>query len=619
MLYRFVHCPQVRLPVLGFALLAACSGADGPEPSPQQIIDAIPSEPCADASRDASPDDARLPDAGPAGPAAIAEAADPAAIAAGLDAHCAEAVGPPRIERLTDDLAVAVGYDLANTIALATPAGRVIVDVSMSPARAEVVRAALDAELPGPVAAVVYTHSHIDHIGGASVWVEDDTAVWSTDAVLDGVIEQYGAFRPSELRRGTRQFGQSVDDGLLPCSALGRRADVEAALSPGIRLPTETFEERAVLDFDGVSVELHRAPGETADQLFVWIPHLGALLPGDNWYAAFPNLYTIRGTAPRDVDAWIASLDAMRRLDPELLVPSHTRPIVGRAAVRAALIAHRDAIQWVRDQVVRGANAGHDLDRIAESARLPAHLADEPTLYERYGQTDWSARAIYGNRVGWFDGRTTTLYPPLDAVAREVALMGGPQAVMGAARAALDGDDPRFALHLLDKLRRADLLPEGGDALGVAAREALAVYVGNTNGRGWLLEEARELSDDPPPPPGQARLDDALLDAVPVDAVLAVMPTRLRAAQALDRHLALALVLDGRRFTLTVRRGIAEVVEGEPLPDTPAPTATVTASGGTFVRIALGVLPAGEALAQGLLEVDDLGAALAVLALFDGA
>lgn len=598
------------------ALLLACGGCDegdstdAPDPDRGHRTEAAP---CPDAAP-APPDAARL-DAGR--PAPAPESARPEDVAAALDRHCAEAVGPARIEWLSDDLAVAVGYDLANTIALATPAGRMIFDVGMSPARSEVVRAALDAEMPGPVAAVVYTHSHIDHIGGASVWVDDDTPVWATAGLAAGIVEQYGALRPSELRRGLRQFGQSVPDDDLPCSALGRRADVEAALEVGIRWPTETFEGSAALDIGGVIVELHAAPGETADQLFAYIPHLGAVLPGDNWYAAFPNLYTIRGTSPRDVDRWIDSLDAMRRLDPELLVPSHTRPVVGRAAVRAALTAHRDAIQWVSDQVVRGANAGLDIDAIAARAALPPHLAAVPTLAGRYGQTDWSARAIYGNRVGWFDGRTASLYPAAQTAAREVALMGGPAAVLGAARHALDGGDPRFALHLIDKLGRAGEAPDGVDPLAAEARIALALRVDNTNGRAWLLEEARALMGEPAPEPGEPRLDDALLDAIPVDAVLRVLPTRLRAVETLDRHVALALDLGGRRFVIEIRRGIAEVIEGEPGPETPAPSATITASEGTFVRLALGVLPAAQALGEGLLEVDDLGAALAVLALFD--
>lgn len=78
-----------------------------------------------------------------------------------------------------------------------------------------------------------------------------------------------------------------------------------------------------------LKLELIHAPGETDDQIVIWLPQKKVLLPADNFYKSFPNLYAIRGTAYRDVPRWINSLDNMRMLKPEYLVPSHTRPVVG--------------------------------------------------------------------------------------------------------------------------------------------------------------------------------------------------------------------------------------------------------------------------------------------------
>ncbi len=60
--------------------------------------------------------------------------------------------------------------------------------------------------------------------------------------------------------------------------------------------PNKTFLDALRTEICGVRVELVHAPGETNDQLFVWLPERGALMPGDNIYKAFPNLYSIRGT-----------------------------------------------------------------------------------------------------------------------------------------------------------------------------------------------------------------------------------------------------------------------------------------------------------------------------------
>ena len=86
------------------------------------------------------------------------------------------------------------------------------------------------------------------------------------------------------------------------------------------RIPTHTFSGFTKFTVGEYTIELHEAHGETHDMLFVYIPELELLLPGDNYYQSFPNLYTIRGSSPRPIRDWIRSLDSMRRLNPKYLV-----------------------------------------------------------------------------------------------------------------------------------------------------------------------------------------------------------------------------------------------------------------------------------------------------------
>jgi len=517
-----------------------------------------------------------------------------------LARQCDEAIGPPQVVRVTDRVLVAVGYDLANTILIRTDAGNVIVDAGMSPARAAPVREALLRESPGPIAALIYTHSHIDHVGGASVWVDPTTEIWATEAFLPHFIKQYGAFRAAESRRGASQFGRHVAEADLPCSALGRRPDLDAATTTGARLPTRTFSSSHDLEIGGVRIDLREAHGETHDHLFVHLPDEGVLLAGDNYYQAFPNLYTLRGTTARPIDAWIASLDAMRRLAPEHLVPSHTLPISGRDRVSAALTNYRDAIQWVRDGVIRLANAGRSVDQIAEELGLPPSLVDADELAELYGQVDWSARAIYGERLGWFDERPETLYPlPRgDRARRLLGAMGGPDAVRARIAAA---DDPRWAIEQLTILRDAG---ESVDRELADALERLATDIGNSNGRAYLLEEAHALrggrSALPTPAP-----DPALLDAIPIANFFEVMATRLdpELTKAIHESVRFDFTDTGERFTVTIRHGIAEIVAGEPLPGTPEPIAHVTTTTATWRRLATGLDAPLPALAAGRLAI----------------
>ncbi len=290
-------------------------------------------------------------------------------------------------------------------------------------------------------------------------------------------------------------------------------------------------------------------------------------MPGDNYYHAFPNLYTIRGTSPRPVDAWIDSLDQMRRRAPEHLVPSHTIPLRGRENILGALTRYRDAIQWVRDRVVAGANAGMRLEPLVESIGLPPAVASDPALAPLYGQVDWSARAIYTNHLGWFDGSPEALYPmpERDQAARTVAMMGGAErlwtAIDGSART-----DPRWALHLLTLLRNSGLAVETpGERWALTsatALESLAATVGNSNGRGYLLESALGLRHGAPPLP-TPRASAAILDAVPMATVFHVMASRLLPELSAGVHESVRFDLTDSHetFFLTIRNGVLEVAK----------------------------------------------------------
>ena len=55
----------------------------------------------------------------------------------------------------------------------------------------------------------------------------------------------------------------------------------------------------------------------------------------------------------RPIRAWIQSLDEMRRLEPEVLVPSHTGPLIGKDLVAKQLTDYRDGIAWVFVETIR--------------------------------------------------------------------------------------------------------------------------------------------------------------------------------------------------------------------------------------------------------------------------
>ena len=129
----------------------------------------------------------------------------------------------------------------------------------------------------------------------------------------------------------------------------------------------------------------------------------------------------------RDTLLWVGAMDKMLDLDPEILVPQHTRPVWGKDTIKETLLAYRDAIQYVHDQTVRYMNKGLSGLEIAKIVRLPPHLENHPYLIEYYGTVEWSVRAVYAGYIGWFSGRPQDLHPlGIDEEARfMVELVGG--------------------------------------------------------------------------------------------------------------------------------------------------------------------------------------------------
>jgi len=526
--------------------------------------------------------------------------------------HCQKIIGPPRIERISEHVWLAIGYDLANTVLIHTRAGNVIVDPAMSPEAARTIKNnLLSSAPPGPIKAIIYTHSHIDHTGGASVWEEKDMQIWATASFREHFFKQYSLFLPAEMRRARRQFGYHVSEEELPCSAIGARSKIGAALENGTLLPTHTFTGSHTLKIGQLTLELYEAPGETHDHLFIWIPEDKTLIAGDNFYWSFPNLYSIRGTSPRPVDGWIKSLDAMRAKEPEHLVLNHTKPIHGKEKILKALTDYRDAIQWLRDEVVRRANNDDDLDNIVENIKLPPHLVAQDYLQELYGQVDWSVRAIYTNYLGWFDGRADQLYPlPASKIAREeVQQLGGAEKVWKLAEEAWQKKDWPWAIHWLTKLRKSGAITEDKEGFWkerlAACYEKLAAQIYNTNGRAYLLETAYEFRHGISPPE-MPKLHQRLIDQIPLETIFQQLPIRLEPRKVMDVHESVYFVFpdENRRFIVTVRKGIAEIAHDVPLPGTPEPVAIVHMDSYTYRCLAFKILTPFSAYMNGQIKVE---------------
>ena len=340
------------------------------------------------------------------------------------------------LHEVADDIAVVCAF--SHVWNLRTDDGLVVFDTSLAPfgpPAVEAIRGWSDDRFRS----VVYTHGHVDHVGGVGAFLADAHGRGEPRPDIVAHENAPKRFDRYELTNGynsvinQRQFGGNI----------GFPADFVH--------PDTTFETEHQIDAGGTAITLHHDRGETDDHAWAWVPAHKAVFTGDLFIWVLPNAGNPQKVQRYAAD-WAVALRKMIALRPELLLPAHGLPIAGADRIATVLDATASLLEHLLGETLRMMNEGATLDEIIHAVSVPADYADLPYLRATYDEPEFVVRNIWRLYGGWYDGNPARLKPPADAVlAAEVAgLAGGADALADRARAVAADGDLRLACQLIE-------------------------------------------------------------------------------------------------------------------------------------------------------------------------
>ncbi|MHA5049666.1 alkyl/aryl-sulfatase [Streptomyces sp. SD15] len=479
------------------------------------------------------------------------------------------------------------GLDLSNMTLVEGKQGVVVIDPLIS---AECAAAALalyrEHRGPRPVTGLLYTHSHVDHFGGARGVLphgsESGVPVLAPEGFLEHAVSENVFAGNAMLRRATFMHGARLPKD--PRGQIGTGlGTITSTGSIGLVPPnvdvTRTGQRETV---DGVRFVFQLTPDtEAPAEMNFLLAEQRALCVAENASHTLHNLLTLRGAPVRDARVWARYLD--ETIDVfgdayDVAFASHHWPTWGRENIRRFLGEQRDLYAYLHDQTLRLLNNGLTGPEIAEELRLPPALEKSWHARGYYGSVSHNVKAVYQRYMGWYDGNPAHLWehPPTELARRYVELAGGPVEALVKAHAYVDGGDLRFAATLLNHLVFAD-------PSNTAAKETLAdVYErlghGAENGtwRNFYLTAALELRE------GAADIDydtsgSEMTSALTVSMLLDSLAVRIDGPRAWHEHLTLDLVVidEQCRHRVNLHHG-ALTHRSMPVHHTPKPHADLT-------------------------------------------
>ena len=354
-----------------------------------------------------------------------------------------------QLSELSSEVAVVEAF--SHSIVFKTDDGLVTFDTSNEHGGTKCVHA-IQSWTQDPFNTVVFTHGHIDHVGGCGAFCAAYEGRKPTIVGHENVAARFDRYRMTNGYNhviNERQFGQFKRRGY----DLAGQAHFLPLATPA---PDITYTNDLAMNVGGLDIQLNHAKGETDDHTWAWIPKHKAICAGDFFIWAFPNAGNPQ-KAQRYPKEWAAALRDMASRDAELFLPAHGLPIAGKERIKQVLNEVATVLETMVSQTLDLMNQGASLNDIIHAVKVSPDLLAKPYLGPTYDEPEFVVRNIWRLYGGWYEGNPAQLKPARDAaVAAELAKLSGGALKLAERARELAETDARLACHLAEFAAQAE-------------------------------------------------------------------------------------------------------------------------------------------------------------------
>jgi len=290
--------------------------------------------------------------------------------------------GAHRFEKVTDGVYYATASGTmnvgANSPIIINDDEVLVIDSQITPAAARALVTDLRAITSKPVRYVVDSHYHYDHAHGNQIFAPDAQVIGHDNTrrrMLTNVLEQYTYLSsvepiPARVESLKQRIAQEADPQqkvALERQVANSLAYLEQVKETKVTPPNLTFDATMTLVRGGREIRLlYLGRGHTDTDVVVYLPRERIVCTGD----LMESVVSYMGDSyPED---WIATLERLKGLDFETVMPGHGVVFKGKAKIEAFQNYLRD----VNTQVAALRKQGLSADAAAQKVDVTAYRND---------------------------------------------------------------------------------------------------------------------------------------------------------------------------------------------------------------------------------------------------